>query len=153
MVDSMKKKAQWLDLMLAYGWAVALVIIVIIAYVYFAVLREANVVETACEFPSTLSCIDAPVGNSTEHSISFRLVNTLGFAITNINGTSKGVANCLSMNTSSAVVSDTTVVKIFLQNCSNDFGVKFDDQVSLRYINKDTGESGEKVGRVVGRSE
>ena len=147
------KNAQLFDLLYAYGWAILLILISASAFFYFALIRDANLVETACEFPTGLSCIDAPQANASIGKISFRLANTLGYTIASLNATSEGNANCKYLNTSSEFVADTTVVQMNLMDCSLEEGGKFNDEVTISFKNKETGEEQKKVGKIIGRGE
>ncbi|MBI5392335.1 hypothetical protein HZA96_00565 [Candidatus Woesearchaeota archaeon] len=152
-ITKISKKSQWLDLLFAYGWAIMLIALSLLSFLYFGLLREGNIVDAACEFPAGLSCIDAPKANATLSAIRFRLVNTLGFSITEINATSKGDANCKSLNTSSPVAADTTVVVITLLNCSIEEAIKFEDDVTITFVNAETKQRLQKIGRIIGRAE
>ena len=150
---NLSKKSQLFDLLFAYGWAILLIALSLLSFLYFGLLREGNIVDTACEFPAGLSCIDAPKANATLQTISFRLVNTLGFSITDMNATSKGDANCQSLNTSSLISADTTVVQATLLNCSIEEAIKFEDDVTITFVNSETKQKSQKIGRIIGRPE
>ncbi len=148
----MDKKANTMDFLAAYGWAIAIVIIAGIGLLYFGLLKDSGAVKERCEFHKQIICSEAPKSIASKKTISLILTNNMGEAISEIIASSSGDANCKSGSISSETWDETATTTLVLAECTLEEGIKFSDQVTITYTDSESTKK-EIYGQIDGISQ
>ena len=151
----LKKGQAAMEFLMTYGWAILVVLAAIGALAYFGVLSPGNLLPQKCEFSAGLDCTEHP--DATTTTVSFPVVNSLGYKIHLLTATSvdrTGAPNCNAMSTPAAEteVENSASQVITLGGCTYSAGERFSDTVTITYRSNSTGMTHSSVGTVAGKA-
>ena len=164
----MKKGQAAMEFLMTYGWAILVVIAAIAALAYFGVLDPANLLPERCQFPAGMDCIDKAAVDASDDDVTFALRNNIG-ADVNITGVSVASGGDCTLSavtgkagTSGAIDVDLTANEVSVDNnevfriqvtCTEDLqvGNKFEADITVSYLNVDSGLTNQALGNIRGR--
>jgi hypothetical protein len=133
-----------------YGWIILSVIMIGGVALYFNVSRAQYLIPLECSFLSGISCLDAVPEETT---LTFSLVNELGFAISNITMNVTGTCNSSANTTDGNSYGNLNVLlanqqAIYILDCQNLTNMRVEEVISFGYVSVDSGQGHVKVGKL-----
>jgi hypothetical protein len=136
-----------MEMLMTYGWAMLMVLVIISALTYFGVFNPQNLLPSKCIMPAGWSCRDFVVVGGATGSVKIKLLNGMGsnLKITSFNATlDNGDVSCQS----SAIVfnmSNADMVDINTSSCQIPYnmmsGGKYRWKLLLRYYPENSDQS------------
>jgi hypothetical protein len=159
----MKKGQAAMEFLMTYGWAILVVIAAIAALAYFGVLDPARILPERCQFPAGMDCIDK--ASITETYITLALRNNQGFPVNitdletdlcthtaQVEEAQAGASTSWTdLSTDDETVANNEVVRVRVNCDSINAGEKADGQMTVSYLNTESGLANQAVGDVRGR--
>ena len=148
----MQKKAQAaMEFIMTYGWAILVVLAAVGALAYFGVLSPDRFLPERCTFPPGLDCLDKATISGSANTVQLALRNNIGYQM-NVTG----VATTDDCTFSSFSTDDTDDVMdnnqqfILTVTCSSISAGRFKSDVTVTYVNVETGLSHPMTGSIRG---
>ena len=149
-----KKSQAAMEFLMTYGWAILVVLVAIGALAYFGVLSPDRFLPAKCVLPPGLACIDFKIDSATD-KVTIVLRNGLGADLKDVSFTtsSGGVANCPISNVD--VVNNGGQIELTTGVTCTAFaaGDKFNNDLVVKYTNKDSDLTKTVTGTITGRAE
>jgi len=159
---SFKKSQAAMEFLMTYGWAILVVLVAIGALAYFGVLSPDRFLPAKCQLPSGIACTDFKVeagATPTTGTVDIVLRNGIGFDMGSVDATDDfrvAVSGCTG---DYVVITDTIELsngqqKTFqITACTISAGSKFNGELNVSYVNKDTNLPHKIQGVITGRVE
>jgi hypothetical protein len=150
----MKRGQAATEFIMTYGWAILVVLAAVGALAYFGVLSPDKFLPETCSFPAGLSCIDKAVVTATTGDMQLALKNNVGYKIELVSVS--GTDDCSGANLSSPA-SGTMVDNNGQATLTIDCGAtlptgRFSSDITVVYINNETGLTHRTTGSIRGRA-
>ncbi len=155
-MKKMKKGQAAMEFLMTYGWAILVVLAAIGALAYFGVLSPDRFLPEKCTLPSGFACLDFKQNSS--NSVLLVIQNSAGFDMKNIvvnvtdSVTSSNSCQRAGVGTNQATNSGNLTngqKSTFDIGCSNLPSGKFKGDVTVKYINGQTGVDHTAKGELI----
>ena len=141
----MDKKAQAaMEFLMTYGWAILVVLAAIAALAYFGVLSPDRFLPEKCTMPSGIACLDFRYSGT---ALEMAMQNGAGFDMSNVSVSVDGTG-CIGSDTTTQTTLTNGQQATYTVTCSPDSG-KLKAEVTMSYVNQETGMQHSKVGEVI----
>jgi len=135
-----------MEFLITYGWAILVILATASALAYFGVLIPERFLPEKCYIAPGIECVNSKIGPSQSTLI---LSNTLGWTITITN---VAIGNCSSTYNENLLSGTERTYKI--TGCANGaIHGKFKANISITYIEKETGLTKTKYGSITTKIE
>jgi hypothetical protein len=151
----MFKRAQAaMEFLMTYGWAILVVLAAIGALAYFGILSPGNLLPQKCEFQAGMDCTEHPDASAAAGTITFPLVNSMGYRMTIDSAQSTSCTGAATLN-GAALPADLTNGQpgtIMLTTCALTEGERYNEVVTIMYTSNATGMVHSATGTVAGKT-
>lgn len=147
MLFESRKSQAAMEYMHTYGWVILVAMVLSGALVYYNMNTE-SVLPNECSFLSGIRCTDIDTSNDL---FAIVLINEFGFTMSNltlsISGTCNSTANTSDGNPyGNPVVFPEHTQAMFIFECQNLSNLNVEEDVSIEYVNFESGQAHTKVG-------
>jgi len=162
-MEKMFKKSQAaMEFLMTYGWAILVVLVAIGALAYFGVLSPDRFLPAKCQLPAGIACTDFKVAEGatpTTGTVDVVLRNGIGFDMGSIDATNDFRVAVTGCTGDYIAVTDTVELKngeqktFPITDCTLSAGSKFNGELNVSYVNKNTKLAHKVQGTITGRVE
>ena len=168
-----RKSQAAMEFLMTYGWAILVVLVAIGALAYFGVLSPDQFLPAKCQLPSGLACTDFVINDAAE-TITLVIRNGIGFDISDLELAIDGpgtacdtavvdagsglnddcgiVANCVT-GLCPLANGDMCTFRVTCDALTPVPSGKFRGDITITYVNQDTGLTHNVEGTIIGRAE
>jgi len=143
-----RKSQAAMEFLMTYGWAILVVLVAIGALAYFGVLSPDRFLPSKCTLPAGVACVDFNVDTDTVNVV---LRNGLGFDLDDVY---ISISGCGTSTTTGATLlngAQGTFTAGSVTACGFTAGTKFNGDINVSYLNRDTTLSHYIQGSLTGR--